>query len=86
VSQVVELIEAPGEPLTTRRPPSVAGRVTRSAPLRPSFFGELRHIVRDVWESRDLVHQLVLRDIRIRYKQAVMGFAWAILMPMLVVA
>ena len=86
MSQAVELTEAPREPLTTRRAPSVAGRVTRSAPPRRSFFGELRQIVRDVWEARDLVYQLVLRDVRIRYKQAVMGFAWAILMPMLVVA
>jgi lipopolysaccharide transport system permease protein len=29
---------------------------------------------------------LVLRDIKIRYKQSIMGFMWAILMPMLIVA
>jgi ABC-type polysaccharide/polyol phosphate export permease len=38
-----------------------------------------------VWQARDLLTQLTLRDVRIRYKQAVMGFAWAILMPMLIV-
>jgi lipopolysaccharide transport system permease protein len=38
-----------------------------------------------LWSWRDLLHQLTLRDIRIRYKQAVMGFGWAIFMPMLVV-
>lgn len=36
-------------------------------------------------ESRDLLAQLVRRDIRIRYKQAAMGFLWALLMPTLVV-
>jgi ABC-type polysaccharide/polyol phosphate export permease len=30
--------------------------------------------------------QLTRRDIKIRYKQAVMGFAWALFMPVLVVA
>ncbi|NOT07131.1 MAG: ABC transporter permease [Gemmatimonadales bacterium] len=34
---------------------------------------------------RELLLQLTLRDIRVRYKQAVMGVAWAILMPMLIV-
>lgn len=45
---------------------------------------KLRRIVRDVWEARELLQQLTLRDIRIRYKQAVMGFGWALFMPLLV--
>jgi ABC-type polysaccharide/polyol phosphate export permease len=45
----------------------------------------IREYVRSVWQARDLLSQLTLRDIRIRYKQAVMGFAWAILMPMLII-
>ena len=39
----------------------------------------------EVWQSRELLYQLTLRDIRIRYKQAVMGFGWAILMPIMIV-
>lgn len=39
-----------------------------------------------LWSYRDLLFQLTLRDVRIRYKQAVMGFAWALLMPALIVA
>lgn len=50
-----------------------------------SFGAELRTIALDLWHSRDLIHQLTLRDIRIRYKQAVMGFGWALFMPMLIV-
>ncbi|MGI8510475.1 MAG: ABC transporter permease [Gemmatimonadaceae bacterium] len=45
----------------------------------------LAEIVADYWSHRDLLYQLTLRDVRLRYKQAVMGFGWAILMPMLVV-
>ncbi len=47
--------------------------------------GDLRTIFRDLWDTRDLLYQLTRRDITIRYKQAVMGFAWAILTPMLIV-
>ena len=48
---------------------------------------DLREIaVDELWKYRDLLYELTLRDVRIRYKQAVMGFAWAILMPALIVA
>ena len=43
-------------------------------------------IARDLWASRELVDQLVRRDVRLRYRQAVMGFAWALLMPALTIA
>jgi lipopolysaccharide transport system permease protein len=42
-------------------------------------------IIAELWESRDLVVQFVRRDITVRYAQAVMGFAWALLMPILIV-
>ncbi len=48
---------------------------------------DLREIaVDELWAYRELAYQFTLRDIRIRYKQAVMGFAWAILMPALIIA
>ncbi|MDP2923084.1 MAG: ABC transporter permease [Candidatus Omnitrophota bacterium] len=34
---------------------------------------------------RDLLFMLTFRDIKIRYKQAVMGFVWAIFMPIMAV-
>lgn len=56
-------------------------------PRSPSLLETLREIVVDeIWSYRELIYQLTLRDIRIRYKQAVMGFAWAVLMPALIVA
>ncbi len=45
----------------------------------------LAEVATDYWSHRDLLYQLTLRDVRLRYKQAVMGFGWAIFMPMLVV-
>jgi homopolymeric O-antigen transport system permease protein len=34
---------------------------------------------------KDLLFMLTWRDVKIRYKQSIMGFAWAILMPVLIV-
>ena len=54
---------------------------------RRSLAGDLRFIVRDeLWRHRGLLYELTRRDIRIRYKQAVMGLVWAVLMPILIVA
>jgi lipopolysaccharide transport system permease protein len=40
---------------------------------------------RELWGSRGLARELIRRDLRVRYKQAAMGCAWAVLMPVLVV-
>jgi lipopolysaccharide transport system permease protein len=45
----------------------------------------VREVLREMASRRDLLVQLASRDIRIRYKQAVMGFAWALLTPLLLV-
>lgn len=37
----------------------------------------------DLWEYRELLYFLVWRDIKVRYKQTVLGGAWAILQPVL---
>lgn len=47
-----------------------------------SVLGDLRAIADDLVEFRELLVELTLRDIRIRYKQAVMGVFWAILTPL----
>jgi len=44
-----------------------------------------RNLFRELFQYRDLLLMLTWRDIKIRYKQSVMGFLWAILMPVLVV-
>ena len=37
----------------------------------------------ELWEYRELLYFLVWRDIKVRYKQTVLGAAWAILQPFL---
>ena len=43
-------------------------------------------MVRELIEYRQLLYMMTWRDIKVRYKQSVMGFMWAIFMPMLIVA
>lgn len=37
--------------------------------------------VRELWRYRELLLALMLRDVKVRYKQAVLGVAWAVLQP-----
>jgi len=37
---------------------------------------------RDLWRHRELLYFLVWRDVKVRYKQTVLGIAWAVLQPL----
>jgi lipopolysaccharide transport system permease protein len=37
--------------------------------------------LRELWEYRELLYFLVWRDIKVKYKQTVLGAAWAIIQP-----
>ena len=37
----------------------------------------------DLWRYRELLYFLTLRDIKVRYKQTLMGAAWAIVQPLM---
>jgi lipopolysaccharide transport system permease protein len=39
------------------------------------------HYWRDLWRYRELLGFLAWRDIKVRYKQAVLGIAWAVIQP-----
>ena len=41
--------------------------------------------IHQLLNQRDLLYMLTRKEIRIRYKQSVMGFLWALLMPILIV-
>lgn len=38
--------------------------------------------LRDLWEYRELLYFLAWRDMKVRYKQTVLGAAWAIIQPL----
>jgi lipopolysaccharide transport system permease protein len=37
--------------------------------------------LRELWEYRELLYFLVWRDVKVRYKQTILGAAWAIIQP-----
>lgn len=49
--------------------------------LRPSR-GWAALNLRDLWLYRELIYFLTWRDIKVRYKQTVLGAAWAIIQPL----
>jgi len=48
--------------------------------IRPSR-GWISLNLHDLWEYRELLYFLTWRDIKVRYKQTVLGAAWAIIQP-----
>lgn len=70
------------------RPPKLAidtgeSTITQAVPpvmLRPGG-GWTSLGLRELWEYRELLYFLVWRDIKVRYKQTILGGAWAIIQP-----
>ncbi|HEX3704694.1 MAG TPA: hypothetical protein VHU82_15295, partial [Vicinamibacterales bacterium] len=48
----------------------------------PSIASDLREMVQEQVLYRELLYQMTRRDLLLRYKQTVMGFGWAIFMPL----
>jgi lipopolysaccharide transport system permease protein len=56
-------------------------RQTRELVLRPESALSWQDFV-DAWDCRELLWILALRDVNVRYKQAALGVAWALLQPL----
>lgn len=52
-----------------------------SVALRSALL-DVRSMVRELIDFRELLAQMVRRDLLLRYKQTVMGFGWAVFMPL----
>ncbi len=68
----------PGRP--TRAEPGVSQTlpVTVIQPRR----GWIPFDWKELWEFRELLYFLIWRDVKVRYKQTVLGAAWAVLQPL----
>ena len=44
----------------------------------------MREALRELLRNRELLYMITWREIRIRYKQSVMGLLWAVLMPIII--
>lgn len=43
---------------------------------------DLREMVREQFDYRELLYEMTKRDLILRYKQTIMGFGWAVFMPL----
>ena len=79
---------------TTDHPPMPAHLVPRETPDDPGGWGSIETVIRPSqgwipvdWQElircRELFETLVFRDVKLRYKQTVLGVAWAVIQPVL---
>lgn len=65
--------------MTASRVETSLSDVYDSARRRPRWIEEAGNL----WRYRSLVHELVIRDIKVRYKRSVLGMVWTMLAPLL---
>ena len=70
----------PAPPTESAQPSGGDERVSRVFVIRPA--PRWPHLdLGELWHYRELLLTFVWRDIKVRYKQSFLGFAWAILVP-----
>lgn len=73
-----------GSPLSDQLPALPPAPLPPVATVRiepPRGWFELR--LREVWMYRELLYFMVWRDLKVRYKQTVIGVAWVVLQPLM---
>ncbi|MCA9921162.1 MAG: ABC transporter permease [Anaerolineales bacterium] len=68
------------QPAATLTTSPAVGEIVPTVRLQPSK-GWVSLGLRELWEYRELLFFLVWRDIKVRYKQTVLGAGWAVLQP-----
>jgi lipopolysaccharide transport system permease protein len=76
----------PDGPDLARVAPETVAVTLPSAPTTvriepPRGWTELR--LREIWQYRELLYFFVWRDVKVRYKQTVIGIAWVVLQPLM---
>ncbi len=51
--------------------------------VQAKVFGGFWSTVRDIWSYRELLGQLVRKELKVKYKDSVLGFMWTLLRPLL---
>jgi lipopolysaccharide transport system permease protein len=80
-------------------PPDSAAATPQAPPLEPPPAAEHVHEIiieprrgwisvnwAELWHQRELLYFLIWRDVKVRYKQTVLGFAWAFIQPLFTAA
>ena len=67
-----------GDAVSCETRPRVAGTMVIEPPR-----GWRALDLEELWQYRELLFVLTMRDVKVRYKQTVLGFAWAIIQPVM---
>ena len=71
----------PARTLTPLAAPSLSATEATETVVRPPG-GSVSLGISEVWAYRELLYFLVWRDLKVRYKQTLIGAAWAIIQPL----
>src|SRR3989338_632072 len=56
--------------------------IAQTTVIQPSRGAVSLRLFKELWDYRELGYFLVWRDIKVRYKQTVIGVAWAVVQPL----
>jgi lipopolysaccharide transport system permease protein len=73
-------LRPPPKPFQSVEEPAAVEAAGPTTVIRPPTGWQLLN-VRELWQFRELIFFLAWRDVKVRYKQTVLGAAWAILQP-----
>ena len=79
---MLTVLKTPAQPEQTSTTDAAVDLDVRVIEIEPSRGWEALDL-RGVWEYRELVWFLIWRDIKVRYKQASLGIAWAVIQPVM---
>lgn len=63
-------------------PPKVEARSLPCVTIRPTSGWQMLNL-KEIWLFRDLLWTLAVRDLKLRYRQTVLGVVWVVLQPLL---
>ncbi|HXE79722.1 MAG TPA: ABC transporter permease [Vicinamibacterales bacterium] len=79
-----ETADAPRSRASRRRtrpaPASVDAPANRTTEIKPRSGWQAIDLA-ELWRARDLLWIFTVRDVKVRYKQTFLGFAWALIVP-----
>ena len=79
---MLTVLKTPKQPAQTSTTDAAVDLDVRVIEIEPSRGWDALDL-RGVWEYRELVWFLIWRDIKVRYKQASLGIAWAVIQPVM---
>lgn len=74
-------VQTPGQRLRTLLVDEVSPELTEPEAGLKTRRPRLTSALRELWSARQVVRTITERNLRVRYKQAFLGFAWAVLTP-----